>query len=190
VDTLDKEPDASRLLPTVLVAKRGKAVHDDSLQMKSDNQEIPDPLKAAASYLQKEKLTLKDVVGAKSNQSRWFAIGSFEGQARTAGNADLQSVDDVQGPVAMTVVETEGRLLGILAPQDLATPAVWFAWPLAELSVETAGEQGTFRKRPRRVTIRSGESSLELVEIAYVRNDKSSFTQKREAAFVEAVGAA
>jgi hypothetical protein len=189
VNTLDKEPGAAHLLPTVLVAKRGKAVRDDSLQMKCDNQEIPDPLKAAASYLQKEKLSLKDVVGAKSNQSRWFAIGSFVGQARAAGSVDSESVD-VHGPVAMTVVETEGRLLGILAPQDPATPAVWFAWPLAELSVETAGEQGTFRKRPRKVTVRSGKSSLELIEVAYVRNDKSSFTQKREAAFVEAVGAA
>lgn len=62
--------------PTVIVGKRAVPLYNDALDMKCDAREIPDPLTPAASYLGKERreLTLKDVVFAKSNQTRWVAV--------------------------------------------------------------------------------------------------------------------
>jgi len=178
-------------LLTVLVGKRNIQLHDDSLDMRCDAKEIPDPLKPAASYLGKERLTLRDVVGAKSNQTRWIAAGSFVGKARTADSASIEEVSTAPGqPVAMAVVETEQRLLGILAQKDLAAPAIWWAWPLSALSVDTDGVQGMVRKRPRQISITAFGARVDLIEVSSVRNDKSSFTMGQEAAFLKALKAA
>jgi hypothetical protein len=175
-------------LPTVFVDQRNRALHDDSLGMKCDAKEIPDPIKPAASYLGKQQLTLRDVVGAKSNQTRWIAAGSFVGQARAAGGGAIEKVSTEAGqPVAMTVVETEQCLLGILGQKDPAAPAIWWAWPLTELSVDTEGVQGMLRKRPRQISIIAFGSQVDLIEVSSVRNDKSSFTMGQEAAFMKAL---
>lgn len=159
--------------------------------MKCDAQEIPDPLKPAASYLGKERLTLRDVVGAKSNQSRWIAVGSFTGKARMPGTAVVKDTTTRLGqPVAMTIVETEDRLLGILGPNDQGEAAIWWAWPLSELAVQTEGVQGALKKRPRMISITAFGSQIDLAEISYVRDDKSSFTPGKEAAFLKALGPA
>jgi hypothetical protein len=187
--SIDTNAENEEQLPTILVRHRASALHDDALGMKCDGKEIPDPLEPAASYLGKEQLTWKDVVGAKSNQSRWIAVGSFTGKARMPGTASVESIATGPGqPVAMTIVETEDRLLGILGPDDQSQAAIWWAWPLDALAVQTEGVQGTFRKRPRRVSIGAFGSQVDLLEISSVRNDKSSFTMGKEAAFLKALG--
>lgn len=176
-------------LPTVLVHKRNSPLHDDDLDMKSDAREIPDPLQPAASYLGKERLTLKDVVNAKSNQSRWVAVGSFTGKARVADKISIEDVSTgLAHPMAMVIVETESRLLGILGPEDPNEPAIWWAWPLNALAIRTEGVQGTFRKRPRQISIHAFDSQIDLFEVSYLRNDRSSLTTGREAAFLKALG--
>jgi len=179
----------AQTLPTVAVNTRCKSLHIDSLGMKCDAKEIPDPLKAAASYLNAGRLTLKDVVKAKSNQSRWIALGRFVGKARNASTTTTEEVaTEADQPIAMTVVETEGRLLGIVAPRDNHASAIWWAWPLSSISVTAHGSQGTFKKRPTHVSLVAYGSCLDLREISYVRNDKSSFTPGREIAFLRALG--
>lgn len=191
----EAQREGSEQLPTVLVAKREVPVQDESLQMKCDAKEIPDPLQSAASWAGKDgarrELSFKDVVNAKSNQTRWIALGMFAGQGRVAGTDSIQEVSIEGGqPVAMVVVETEQRLLGILGPKDPGAPAIWWAWPLAALSVASEGAQGLLRKSPQMVSLSAYGSRVELAEVCSVRNDKSSFTSGAEARFMKALGRA
>ena len=176
-------------LPILLVAGRNQAFKSDSLNMKCDRREIPDPIESAASYIKKEPLTIRDVIGAKSNQTRWMAIAGFSGVARRQGDPTSRQTSsfDVAEPVAMTIVETEARLLGIIGPRDPSLPAIWWSWNLSDISVQTEGEQGTFRKRPARITIAAHGASVSLQEVCYVRNDGSSYTAGREGAFLKAL---
>lgn len=41
--------------------------------------------------------------------------------------------------MAMVIVETERRLLGIVSPDDKSKSAIWLAWPLESLAVTTEG---------------------------------------------------
>lgn len=185
----DDNYQAGNPLPTVLVRERARALHNRALDMKCDEREIPDPITPAASYLgtERKELTLRDVVSAKSNQTRWIAVGRFVGKARHDGQNAVEEVSPDPTGVAMVIVETEGRLLGILGPDDPGEPAIWWAWPLNELTVEIEGQQGMLRKRPRQISIGAFGSRVDLVEVSSVRNDKSSFTTGREAGFLKAL---
>lgn len=191
----EAQTEGSEQLPTVLVAKRDVSLQDESLRMKCDAKEIPDPLQSAASWAGKDgarrELSFKDVVKASSNQTRWIALGMFVGQGRLAGTDSIQEVSVEGGaPVAMVVVETEQRLLGILGPKDPGAPAIWWAWPLAALGVTSEGTQGMLRKRPQMIALSAYGSRLELIEVCSVRNDKSSFTSGAEGRFMKALGQA
>lgn len=177
-------------LPTVVISMRTIPLHDDALDMKCDKKEIPDPLTPAASYLGKERreLTLRDVVSAKSNQTRWMAVGRFTGTAVSAGEGAVEEVSAGPTGLAMAIVETERRLLGIISPDDRREPAIWLAWPLDTLAVTTEGSQGMLRKRPRMVAISAFGARLELIEVSRMRNDKSSYSTGQEVAFLRALG--
>jgi hypothetical protein len=166
-------------------------LHNDALDMKCDAREIPDPLTPVASYLGKERreLTLKDVVSAKSNQTRWMAVGRLTGRAVTAGKDAVEDVSAGPTGMAMAIVETERRLLGIVSPDDRSESAIWLAWPLDTLAVTTEGAQGMLRKRPRIVAIDAFGARLELIEVSGIRNDKSSYSTGQETACLKALGA-
>ncbi len=186
------QPAVSERLPTVLIASRGASFREEELEMKCDAKEMPDPLQNPASWAGKDgarrELSFKDVVGAKSNQTRWIAASAFVGRARRPGGEEVEEVTTRGGdPVAMTVVETERRLLGIIGQKDPAAPAIWWAWPLEALEVATEGVQGMLRKRPRMISITAFGSRLELIELSSMRIDKSSFTMGQENAFLKAL---
>jgi hypothetical protein len=89
----------------------------------------------------------------------WWLIGEciFGGTAAPGGESGtLGAPGDavVRGTAVLAV--GEGRVIGIVSPNDVAEPALWWAWPLAEISVETVGTQGLIKKRPAGIKVHRG----------------------------------
>jgi hypothetical protein len=121
----------------VLVAGRG-AQENTPLGMRCDSKEIPSPLSGEPATWW---IAARCIFAAVPTPS--------EELPDEAGGALL-----VEAPAAFCV--SEGRLLGIVSPNDPASEALWWAWSLASTRVETSGTRGLFKKRPAAVVVHRG----------------------------------
>jgi hypothetical protein len=76
------------------------------------------------------------------------ARGVFAGKAApwNEGSPGLPSAASAEGRTALGV--GGGRVFGILTPDLVADPAIWFTLPLRALRVVESGQQGLLKKRP------------------------------------------
>ena len=153
---------------TVLVDGRGAARNMPSLGMKCDKKEIPE-------------------LSSGTKPAGWWLIAGchFEGRAAT-GTPGPATDTTLQGTAAVAV--GEGRLIGILGPNSKAEPALWWAWPLSSLKVETAGSQGLLKKRPTDMTLKGADGTFHLKEVSRLYRASGKFQSGQEGSFIKALG--
>jgi len=157
---------------TVLVDGRGVARNIASLGVKCDKKEIPE-------------------LSSGTKPAGWWLMAGchFEGRAATGGETGtLGAATDtnLQGTAAVAV--GEGQFIGILSPNSKAEPALWWAWPLSSLKVETEGSQGLFKKRPTDITLRGADGTFHLTEVSRLYRNSGNFQTGQEASFLRALG--
>ena len=116
----------------VLVDARGGARTVPALNMRCDKKEIPDPLNA------------EKTLGSWFSRVQYFGPVQRGGETGQLGNPELIRSQENQG----AVVVCADRVIGISAPESVAVPALWWSWPLTDVTVQTAGKQGLLKKRP------------------------------------------
>ena len=157
---------------TVLVDGRGAARSLRALGMKCDNKEIPE-------------------LSSGAKPAGWWLIAGchYEGSAATggeSGNPGAPATTELQGTAAVMV--GEDRLVGILSPNDKAEPALWWSWPLSSLTVESAGSQGLFKKRPTDITLKAADGTFHIKEVSRLYRHSGNFQSGQEGSFLKALG--
>jgi hypothetical protein len=156
---------------TVIVDARRAARRVEILGMRCDAKEIPDP------------------VGGAKPDGWWIATTAmYTGKATPGGESGALGEPravEVGGTAALAV--GGGRLLGILTPKSVAEPAIWLSWPLAELNVEGAGVQGTFRKRPKVIKLTGPDGLLELLAVLRLYRNSGAAQPGQEGSLMKAL---
>jgi hypothetical protein len=154
----------------VVVQNRSFTRHIPALGMKCDEREIPAPL------------------APTSPPDYWLGMGAFIGTAEllTAdGNFEPGYEVHVLGTVALAV--GDGRLIGIVAPDQATATAVWVAPSLGDIAVKAEGKTGLIRKRPERIEIRCDDWEILIgrVESLYIKTNMTQYG--REASLLAAL---
>jgi hypothetical protein len=141
--------------------------------MKCDMREIPEPLD-------------------DSKPVGWWLAGkcSFEGTVYLAIDHDDANATGrpIKSSSSAAMVVMSDRVLGIIKPDSRHDPAVWFAAPISEVQIDTAGTLGTFKKRPAKIQLKSDEWSVNFGEIALYYRHANRMQTGQEASFVNALG--
>jgi hypothetical protein len=156
---------------TAIVDARG-ARQLAPLQMKCDNQEIPEALD-----------------GAKP--SGWWLVGvcSFSGPAAKGGETGtLGETADTQAEGTAALAVGGGRVFGIVSPNTDVAAAIWWSWPLSEVRVEAVGSQGFLKKRPTQLTLKTSDAQLTLAFVSRLYRNSGSRQSGQEASLLKALG--
>jgi hypothetical protein len=160
---------------TVLVHSRQKRLTVTALGMACDTKEIPTPLDQSTP------------------SSEWLiGMAGFFGPAQPltpTGELGNTIEGGTTGTAALVI--SGDRLFGIVSPNNLKAPAVWFAADLKDLTVTTEGTIGTFKKRPKQINLADGPWELGLGYVNAVHHSRPDgpgrATSGAEAALVEAL---
>lgn len=123
----------------------------------------------------------------------WWLAGRclFTGTAATevfdSGLAEPQEVV-VQGTAAIAV--NRDRVLGIVSPDADDEPALWWAWQLSDLTIETSGEQGVFKKRPALIGLENGDGAIDIAVVSQLDRHSGSHKTGQEGSLLKALAAA
>jgi hypothetical protein len=119
----------------------------------------------------------------------WLAaLADFDGRACPyRDGAAQQSAEDavVDGTAAIAV--NQGAIKGILSPND-GSPAVWWSWPLDELSLHLGGSQGFLKKRPTDIWVEHENGSLHLKTVSRLWRNSGRYQDGQEGSFIKALG--
>jgi hypothetical protein len=156
---------------TVLVDGRGAARKEIGIGVRCDAKDIPEPLSGAKPV------------------GWWLAAeASYTGSASTGGETpnigDAREVS-VSGTAALAVAE--GRIIGIVSADNRGEPALWFAWSLTQVAVQTTGSQGLLRKRPTTIEVRGTDGTLELMSISRLLRNMGSYHSGQEGSLLRAL---
>ena len=129
----------------------------------------------------------------------WWIVAecTFTGTAHVGGETIAlgdPSAFNVRCPAA--VAFAAGRFCGIAGGADMSKPALWWSWLLADVATETAGEAGSFKKRPAAVILnlggggQTGGQTLVLQGISRLHRQMNRHQTGQELAFREELRAA
>lgn len=169
MSTEDQETMTSR---TMLVAARRQAHTVAGLGVRCDAKEIPE-------------------FASEAKPTGWWLAETcgYDGRATRGSALDEQASSDVvtmSGTAAMAV--GEGRIIGVMSPDDTAEQALWWAWPLKAIQIATAGSRGMLRKRPTEITITGSHGALRLAAIARLYRHSGSAQGGQERSLLNALG--
>jgi hypothetical protein len=153
----------------VLVDGRGRSRTVGLFRMRCDGQQLPESLDG-------ERVRL------------YRARGTFTGKASAwnEGSPGAGSPASAEGRTALGI--GGGRVFGILTPDLVAEPCVWFTLPLRTLRVVEHGSQGLFKKRPVSVQIWFEDWSIRLSGVnIIIPASGGRQTPKQEATLVKAL---
>ena len=104
----------------------------------------------------------------------WVGVAHFLGIAYPGGESnqlrDATSVD-IAGPFCLAV--SNGRVIGIISPEDVLAPALWWSWPLSSVRIEPVGSKGVLKKRPSAIVLTNNTDSLRVALVARVHREQS-----------------
>jgi hypothetical protein len=157
---------------TTLVDARGAARTLSPLGIKCDAKEIP-----------------KFLNGQKPAGWWLFAHCQFDGQA--AGGGETGTLGDAidtscEGTAAVAV--GDGQLIGILSPNDKAQAALWWAWEVNSLQIQSTGSQGFLKKRPTDITITAADGALKIKDVSRLYRNSGNYQSGQEASLLKALG--
>lgn len=130
----------------ILVDGRGRSTTLALLNMRCDGQQSPESLDGTKARL-------------------YRARGSFSGKAApwNGGSPGLAAAASAEGRTIVAV--GGGRVFGILTPDMVADPCIWFSIPLRGLRVAENGNQGLLKKRPRSVQLGNADWNVKLSDV-------------------------
>jgi hypothetical protein len=130
----------------VLVDGRGHSRTVALFNMRSDGQQVPESMDGSKARLYRGR-------------------GVFNGKAApwNEGSPGLPSQASAEGRTALGV--GAGRVFGILTPDLVADPCLWFTLALSSLRVVESGSQGLFKKRPVSIMIGCEDWQIRLSDV-------------------------
>jgi hypothetical protein len=160
------------MLQTAVVDARGSARKLDPLGIKSDAKEIPEFLN-----------------GQKPTGWWLFAHCQFDGQAAAGGETGtLGDSTDTSCAGTAAVAVGDGKLIGILSPNDKAQAALWWAWEVNPLQIQSTGSQGFLKKRPTDITITAADGTLKIKNVSRLYRNSGNYQSGQEASLLKALG--
>ena len=171
---VNQPPEAEKGDPVttaVVVENRSGTRRVQALNMTSDHREIPEPGVAGASA------------------AYWLAgVGIFEGVAALLANDGTLTPGSEVGVVGTVAVAIgNGRLIGIVSPNEAAAPAVWVAVSLADLRVTTKGQIGVFKKRPSQIEVQYDGWEIDLGNVRRFDRSINQSQHGQEASLLRAL---
>ncbi len=153
---------------TVLVDGRNAARKLEALGVHCDAKEIP------------------ELPGGERPAGWWIlASTEFQGEATPQGTLSDPVEVSLSGPAAVLI--DKERLVGILSPNSVNEPALWWAWPLSALEVGMEGSQGFLKKRPTTIFIEHGEDILTISDVSRLYRNSGSYQSGQETSFFKAL---
>ena len=136
-------------LSAVMVEGRGRSRTVALFGMRCDAQQVPESLDGTKTKLYRARAT-------------------FSGKAApwNEGTPGAPGPTSAEGRVVMGV--TPVRILGILTPDLVADPCIWFTLPLRGLRVIDHGQQGLLKKRPVSIQIGNEDWSIRVSDVNVV----------------------
>ena len=160
------------MLRTTLVDARGSARTLSPLGIKCDAKEIPEFLN-----------------GQKPVGWWLFARCRFDGRAASGGETGtLGDATDTSHDGTAAVAVGDGQLIGILSPNDKAQAALWWAWEVNSLQIQSAGSQGFLKKRPTEITITAADGTLKVKDVSRLYRNSGNYQSGQEASLLKALG--
>jgi hypothetical protein len=160
------------MLRTTLVDARNAPHALNPLGIKCDAKEIP------------------EFINGQKPAGWWlFARCQFNGRAASDGETGtLGEVTDGSRDGTAAVAVGDGQLIGILSPNDKVHAALWWAWELNSLQIQSTGSQGILKKRPTEITITAADGTLEVNNVSRLYRNSGNYQSGQEASFLKALG--
>jgi hypothetical protein len=155
----------------LLVYKRRRHGQISPLGMQCDSKEIPSPLDDDKPV------------------GWWLAeVSSFSGKAASkVDDGQLTKLQETRCAGTAALAVTSERMLGILSPSEVSTPAVWWSWSLPSIEVETDGELGLFKKRPRVLVLTCESRTVELASVSRLYRNSGRYQTGQENSLLSAL---
>jgi len=160
------------MLRTTLVAARDSARTMSPLGIKCDGKEIPE-----------------FVNGQKP--AGWWLFGRCEFDGHAAAGEEtgiLGDATDTSSDGTAAVAVGGGQLIGILSPTDRSQAAVWWAWEVGSLQIQSTGSQGFLKKRSTDITITAADGTLKVKDVSRLFRNSGSHQSGQEASLLRALG--
>jgi hypothetical protein len=160
------------MLHTTLVDARGSARTLSQLGIKCDAKEIP------------------EFVNGQKPAGWWlFTRCQFDGQAAAGGETGtLGDATDTSCAGTAAVAVGDGQLIGILSPNDKTQAALWWAWEVSPLQIQSTGSQGFLKKRPTDITITTADGTLKIKDVSRLYRNSGNYQSGQEVSLLKALG--